>query len=55
MTVAGDLAHFYHVWADGAYLATLAEVGTASRYHAEGWIGTGNPRVCDLAPGWPVY
>ena len=41
--------------ASAAYLATLSEPGTASRYHAEGWIGTGNPRVHDLAPGWPVY
>lgn len=41
--------------ATSAYLGSLAEPATASRFEAEGWIGTGNPRVRDLAPGWPVY
>jgi hypothetical protein len=42
-------------WATTAYLSGLAEPGTASRYEAEGWIGTDRPHVHDLAPGWPVY
>lgn len=41
--------------ATSEYLAGLDEPGADSRYDAEGWIGTGSPRVYDLAPGWPVY
>lgn len=57
-TVTTDGPPFFagNFWlATSAYLATLGEPDTATRYHAEGWIGTGNPRVHDLAPGWPVY
>jgi len=57
-TVTTDGTPFFagNFWAaTSAYLAALAEPCTATRYHAEGWIGTGSPRVYDLAPGWPVY
>jgi hypothetical protein len=42
-------------WASAGYLAKLPPVRNSSRYDAESWIGLGNPRVLDLAPGWPVY
>lgn len=42
-------------WARAGYLASLAPVEHGSRWHAEGWVGTGFPRVHDLQPGWPSY
>ena len=42
-------------WATTAYLRTLPELDTASRFEAEGWIGLGNPKVANLQPGWPPY
>jgi hypothetical protein len=35
------------------YLRTLPECPSATRYDAERWVGSGNPRLVDLAPGWP--
>lgn len=35
------------------YLRRLPECPTENRYQAERWIGMGEPRVFDLAPGWP--
>jgi len=35
------------------YLRTLPPVPTEDRFGAERWIGLGNPRVLDFAPGWP--
>jgi hypothetical protein len=40
-------------WASSAYIRTLNEPSMESRYHAEAWLGTGDPRALDLAPGWP--
>lgn len=42
-------------WARSDYLARLPEPDYDSRYSAEAWIGTGNPEVYDLSPGWPHY
>lgn len=45
-------------WARADYLAQLNPISPlelATRYAAESWIGMKNPRVKDLAPGWPVY
>lgn len=42
-------------WARGGYLAQLPGVKDDDRYAAENWLGTGNPRVKDLSPGWPTY
>ena len=42
-------------WATTDYLRTLPEIGTASRFDAEGWIGRENPKILDLCPGWPDY
>jgi hypothetical protein len=36
-----------------AYLNTLPPVPGEDRWGSERWIGLGNPRVHDLAPGWP--
>jgi hypothetical protein len=36
------------------YLRTLPEPSTRSRFDAERWIGLGDPKVLDLAPGWPA-
>lgn len=57
--------HFYgnFWWARSEYLAKLGPVGDKSRYDAELWLGTGNPRVLDLCPdfedkwnlGWDYY
>jgi hypothetical protein len=35
------------------YLRTLPPVSTEDRWASERWIGLGNPKVRDLAPGWP--
>jgi hypothetical protein len=35
------------------YLRALPPVPTEDRFGAERWIGLGNPKVLDLAPGWP--
>lgn len=48
--LAGDLFAGNYWWASSAYLADLPDVGDASRYEAEGWIGTGAPRVKDTSP-----
>ena len=37
------------------YLRGLAPCAEGRRHDAEGWIGTGNPRVLDLTPGWPGH
>lgn len=39
--------------ARSSYLATLPEPSAEDRYRAERWIGLGNPRICDLRPGYP--
>ena len=36
-----------------SYLRTLPPVSTEDRWASERWIGLGNPKVLDLAPGWP--
>lgn len=36
-----------------SYLATLPPVSTEDRWASERWIGLGQPRIVDLAPGWP--
>lgn len=36
------------------YLRTLPEPSTRCRFDAERWIGLGDPKVLDLAPGWPA-
>lgn len=36
-----------------AYLNTLPPVPDEDRWGSERWIGMGNPKVRDLAPGWP--
>jgi hypothetical protein len=36
-----------------SYLATLPPVSTDDRWASERWIGLGQPRIVDLAPGWP--
>lgn len=35
------------------YLKRLAPCAVSCRHDAEGWIGTGDPNVLDLFPGWP--
>lgn len=35
------------------YVRQLLPCADSCRHDAEGWIGTGNPRVLDLYPGWP--
>lgn len=35
------------------YVRQLAPCADSCRHDAEGWIGTGAPRVLDLCPGWP--
>ncbi len=35
------------------YLQRLPPVSDEDRWGSERWIGTGNPTVVDLAPGWP--
>jgi hypothetical protein len=35
------------------YLRSLPPCAEEPRFEAEGWIGIGNPRVVDLAPGFP--
>lgn len=42
-------------WVRAGYLATLAPVEYSSRWSAEGWVGTGFPKVLDVVPGWPDY
>lgn len=42
-------------WATGDYIKRLPEIEDGDRYAAERWIGLGNPKVKDLAPGWPTY
>lgn len=37
-------------WANSSYISTLEPVSDKTRYHAEHWLGTGNPRVRDLCP-----
>lgn len=41
-------------WARAGYLSGLAPVSDKTRYHAEHWLGTGNPRVKDLCPDFGV-
>jgi hypothetical protein len=42
-------------WTRGEYILTLPEVPPGDRYAAENWVGSGNPVVKDLSPGWPTY
>jgi len=42
-------------WADAGYLARLPPVSRESRFHAEGWVGLGDPVVADVHPGWPTW
>jgi hypothetical protein len=37
-------------WANAGYLAALPGVSDESRFHAEGWIALGCPKVLDLDP-----
>lgn len=41
-------------WATARYLRTLPPVSRESRWHAESWVGLGDPVVHDLLPGWPA-
>jgi hypothetical protein len=43
--------NYWH--ATAGYLASLEPVSGADRHDAETWIGTGDPRVFDFAPGGP--
>ena len=40
-------------WARADYVRTLPPLRYDKRHEAEAWIGRGDPRVVDLAPGWP--
>lgn len=40
-------------WAKAGYLAALPPVSDESRFHAESWIGLGDPKIADLRPGYP--
>ena len=42
-------------WARVTYLQGLQSPLMDSRYRAEEWIGSGNPRIIDLNPGWPGF
>lgn len=42
-------------WANAGYLAKLEPATSGNRWQAEGWMGTGFPKVLDLMPGWPDY
>ncbi len=37
-------------WAQAGYLATLSPPQRNTRYDAERWVGTGNPRILDTSP-----
>jgi hypothetical protein len=41
-------------WARASYLARLPKPDDTTRYAAERWIGKGNPKICDLRPGYPA-
>lgn len=41
--------------ATAAYLAGLPAIRFRDRWDAEGWVGLGNPRAYDFAPGWPNH
>ena len=40
-------------WARADYIKTLPPPDMENRHRAEVWIGQNNPKVLDLAPGWP--
>lgn len=41
-------------WGRAGYLASLPPLEDLSRFHAEGWVGSQQPRVSNLQPGWPT-
>ena len=42
-------------WARIDYLKSLSLPLMNDRWDAERWIGSGNPRILDLNPGWPAF
>lgn len=42
-------------WARASYLARLQPPLSESRFQAEEWIGSGQPRIVDMNPGWPDF
>lgn len=40
-------------WAKSEYIRKLGYPLTESRWQAEEWIGTGQPKIFDMNPGWP--
>jgi hypothetical protein len=46
-------------WANAGYLAPLESPMTyeysGDRWDAEWWVGSGDPKIVDLEPGWPFH
>lgn len=42
-------------WARADYLRTLPKPLTATRYQAEGWVGLGDPTVCNMREGYSYW
>lgn len=42
-------------WARAEYIRNLGYPKTEDRWKAEEWIGSGQPKIVDLNPGWPSF